>query len=233
MNIQLEFAHVLNSVIVPFPAELRVDQQFLPGVFPVKLVCPIGIVGSSNYDGASGKVYGVRSGVALILARCADQQALERSLPAQVAAVLQAGDATESEAVTPEQIRVSAVRAYVVVAAICGVREPAVFRTQADVAKNIASVVCQRGVTQVDGIDALRQQRIRMQEVEVLRVVVEAENSLHAASADAQPGLKFVLSVSPIELGIPISQSAQIAVVELSADAESVCDLGRCVHAEI
>src|SRR5580692_2041800 len=72
-----------------------------------------------------------------------------------------------------------------------------------------------------------------MQEVEVLRVVVEAENSLHAASADAQPGLKFVLSVSPIELRIPISQPAQIAVVELRADAESVCNLGRCVHAEI
>src|ERR1700685_2860694 len=72
-----------------------------------------------------------------------------------------------------------------------------------------------------------------MQEVEILRVGVETEHGLDPATADAKPRFEFVLYVSPIQLGIPLSQCTEISIIKLRADTELVGELHGGIDSEI
>src|SRR5947209_8530086 len=63
-----------------------------------------------------------------------------------------------------------------------------------------------------------------MQEIHILRVVVQSESCLHFAAPDAEPSLEFVIGDRPIQLRLPIAQVAGISDVYLRADAELVID---------
>src|SRR4029077_11299306 len=80
-------------------------------------------------------------------------------------------------------------------------------------------------VAKIGGIDALRQDGEHMQEIEVLRIVVESERGLHLSRANAEPVCEPVVGDGPVERRVPLSQMTQIAVVDLCADTESVGEL--------
>src|SRR5215831_11847820 len=72
-----------------------------------------------------------------------------------------------------------------------------------------------------------------MQEIEILRVVVQTQHGLDSSCPDSQPWLPFVLGVSPIERGMPRSDAAKISIVNLSTDSQLIGHLHRGICAEL
>jgi hypothetical protein len=183
-------------------------------------------------DRCAGNLVDARAHAAgvLVEARDSDQQAFNRSGPAQVGAVLQTSEPGEVCAELSQKIGVAAMQAVGAVTRVYGVREVAEFVAQGEGAVNVATEVRDGGVAHVGGVDALREEREGVDEVKVLRIVVEAESGFYLASADSEPALEFVVAESPIQFRVPVAQLTQATVESLRTHPEFIRDLRRSVE---
>ena len=104
---------------------------------------------------------------------------------------------------------------------------------ESELAVKVAAHVSNRSVPQIREIHALRQQSERMEEVQILSVVIESGHGLYIAPANAEPGFEPVVRERPVEGGMPLSQVAEVAIVNLRVDANLVGNLRRDVGSEV
>jgi hypothetical protein len=71
-------------------------------------------------------------------------------------------------------------------------------------------------------IDRLRQQHDTVRRVDVGDVVVQPERQLDASGANAEPVLPPIVEIEPIDVGLVVSDRAEVAGEQLDPDSELV-----------
>src|ERR1700730_16084079 len=92
-----------------------------------------------------------------------------------IPAVLKPTEAAELDSVLRQKIRVTAIHTVTAMPGVCGVGKVAEVAPEENIAIQIAAQVSNSGIPKISGIDALRKQGKGVEEIEVLRVVIEAE----------------------------------------------------------
>src|SRR5215469_777139 len=171
----------------------------------------------------------------LVHTRNAHQQARIWGLPAQVRAVLCSSVAAQIDGRGrfAQRIGITAIGAIRACSTVNGVRQDTAASTEWDVAVNISSRMRNVGIPHIERVDALREQCERIQELIVLRVVVEPDRGLDLSPAQAEPWLPAVIGIRPIEGRMPLAQIAEIPVVYLGADSKTIGHFHGGVSPEI
>ena len=123
-----------------------------------------------------------------------------------------------------QKVRVAAVDTVAAVSGVGGIGEITSARPERNTAVNIAAQVGNSGVAQVGGVNALRKQSEGLNEIEVLGVIIQAALGLYLATPYAEPAGEPVICNRPVERRVPLSQIAQVAVVDLSPDPKLIVD---------
>src|ERR1035437_327784 len=112
---------------------------------------------------------------------------MQRSIPAEVAAVLQSTIARSVDAKRSRNVSVTAVDAVVVMPYISRVGNGAEPTLEGNTAVNVAAQVGNRCIAEIGRIDTLGQERERMKKIQILGVVVEPRKPLFCVPGHARP----------------------------------------------